>query len=64
MHLEWSINLGNIIAAGAFLITIISLHRKNTIKFARLEHKVNLMWNAFKKRFHLDDHGDDEDLGY
>lgn len=55
------INAGSLIAAGSVILTLFTLHNKNTRRIARFENRLNLMWNVFKKRF---DVSDDEEIDH
>ncbi len=49
MTFDPSINLGTVIAVGAVIVTLYSMHRANIERFISLEHKVDQMWRAYMR---------------
>lgn len=58
MTLDATISLGNIISAGAVIVTIIGAVVKITAKLAKVEWKLNLIWKWYAR-----EHGIDESNG-
>jgi hypothetical protein len=55
MKFNWEINLGNLIAVAAMMITLYGFHMSNVKRFLKLEFQVRQMWGSFRKKFHIDD---------
>lgn len=51
MHFSTDIDLGNLIAAGAMIITLFGLHQQNIKRLHKIEFRVDLMWRGFVRRF-------------
>lgn len=45
MHFDTSVDLGTILAVAALLLNQFVLHRKNIERIARMELKVDTIWN-------------------
>ena len=70
MHFDGTITLGSLIAMAGIVLTIIGVaftfdRRVNkmfsdfNLRLTGMERDVKLMWNVFKKKFNVDDNGDD-----
>lgn len=46
MHVDWTVNLGNLIPIATFLILIV-------YRMSRLETKVDVMWKAFTDEINM-----------
>jgi hypothetical protein len=46
-------DVGDLITIGVFLFTLYALHTKNIERFAKMETKVNLMWESLKARLNI-----------
>lgn len=60
MKMDWTVSLGNILTAVIFVVTLLGLHKSNVERLTKLQLKVNLMWNDYKRRFHVKDDEDDD----
>lgn len=54
MHWNGEISLGNVISLLVMMITLYTLHTKNVERIARIELRVETMWDSFKRKFHVD----------
>ena len=50
MHMDWTISLGNLLTALVFVVTLLGLHKSNIERLTKLQFKVDLMWNEFRRR--------------
>lgn len=54
-HFSSDINLGTLLGVGTLLIAFYTFHMQNIKRIHVIQTRVNLMWNAFRKRFDIDD---------
>lgn len=54
-HFDSTISLGNIVALGVMLATFYKMHSDNVKRVQRIEFRVGMMWESFKKRFNIHD---------
>ena len=53
MILDWTINIGHVVAVVTLCVVVIGLFRAILLKMDRMEFRVNLMWQWFKKTMHI-----------
>jgi hypothetical protein len=53
MNFSTTMDVGDLITIGVFLFTLYALHTKNIERFAKMETKVNLMWESLKARLNI-----------
>lgn len=64
MNYSPTIDLGNILTLVGMICTLYIFHMNNIKKITRLENRVQLMWNVFRRRFNISDQEekDEEEL--
>lgn len=50
---------GDVVSVIVFLVTLHMYHTRNVARFAKLNNRVNIMWNHIKARLNIDDSGDE-----
>jgi hypothetical protein len=60
MNWNGEVSLGNVLTILTFLFTLYTLHTRNIERFAKIEERVNLMWDRLKRRLDIPEEAGEE----
>lgn len=49
MHIDWTVNIGNVAAVASVIVVLLKMHTKNVRMLESMKVKLDTMWVVFMK---------------